>query len=442
MAESTTIKKLITDFENVVLAGSGVDSFEEIFKLIFCKLYDEIFNSRRPQFRACANAAETGRLLRLIFQKARDSWPGIFSRNDDFALSPSELQTSAAFLQDAKLFNPNLEIMDDAFEYLESSVAKGNKGQYFTPRYIIEMCVRMLNPKLNEYMIDPACGSCGFPLHTAMYVWNTLKTEKSRAEYARKHIFGIDFDARSVRVARMLNNIAGGGRLNVLCLNTLDYTRWRNIPELETLSADKNHHAFNFDIVMTNPPFAGDISDNVVIDNYALAADAKGRKRTKISRDVLFIERCLDFLKPGGRMAMVLPQGRLNNAGDKRVRDFIAERCRILAVVGLHPNVFKPHTGTKTSVLFVQKWNDDAHAGPLCPHQDDYRIFFAAMREPSKNGSGEKIYEPFPDKHGSPIVKHDLYNTDGLTRDGIAEAFIEFAKKECLSFFQDALLSV
>lgn len=163
-------------------------------------------------------------------------------------------------------------------------------------------------------------------------------------------------------------------------------------------------------------------------------------------------------------MAVVLPQGRFNNSSDKDIREFIADRCRILAVVGLHGNVFKPHTGTKTSVLFVQKWDDI-----LCPKVEDYPIFFATMQEPSKDNSGEKIYlkrkdspeakaetvaesggtqdptnhyESTPlsldefllDTHGHLIVKHDLFNHDGLTKDGIAEAFLEFAKKEKLSF--------
>ena len=134
-------------------------------------------------------------------------------------------------------------------------------------------------------------------------------------------------------------------------------------------------------------------------------------------------------------MAIVLPQGRFNNSSDKYIRDFIAEQCRILAVVGLHGNTFKRHTSTKTSVLFVQKWDDE-----LCPKREDYPIFFATMQEPSKNNSGDKIYEVrddgklLLDTHGHLIVKHDLYNHDGLTRDGIAEAFAEFAKKEKLSF--------
>ena len=156
-------------------------------------------------------------------------------------------------------------------------------------------------------------------------------------------------------------------------------------------------------------------------------------------------------------MAVVLPQGRFNNASDKYIRDYIAERCRILAVVGLHGNVFKPHTGTKTSVLFVQKWGgtvidpktgkeifDEKTGKPIeaCPKRDDYPIFFATMQKPSKDNSGDKIYvkdehgEIKLDSHNHFIVDHDLYNHDNMTQDGIAEAFIEFAKKEGLSFFR------
>jgi len=106
---------------------------------------------------------------------------------------------------------------------------------------------------------------------------------------------------------------------------------------------------------MANPPFAGDIKESQILDQYKIIENNKGKIKSKVGRDILFIERNLDFLKPGGRMAIVLPQGLFNNSSDKYVREYIAEKCRILAVVGLHGNVFKPHTGTKTSVLLVQK---------------------------------------------------------------------------------------
>ena len=457
--------------EDEVLANAGVDVFEEVFKLIFTKLYDEMQSgrdhSRTLEFRNYGDTDEDLKVnIQELFNKAKRKWAGVFNEDEKITLTASHLAVCVASLQDVKLFNSNLDVVDDAFEYLMSKSQKGEKGQYFTPRYVIDMCVKMLNPKKDEKMIDTASGSCGFPVHTIFHVWKQIfdekgikqshlfTTEKKPIEcedYVKENVFAIDFDTKAVRVARTLNLIAGDGRTNVMHLNTLDYDRWDdsiNDEEwdeiyhdgwmgLKKLRATKNQNRdFNFDVLMANPPFAGDIKESRIIAKYELGKNAKGKYQSKVSRDVLFIERNLSFLKNGGRMAIVLPQGRLNNATDKYIRDYIAERCRILAVVGLHGNVFKPHTGTKTSVLFVQKWDDD-----LCPQKEDYPIFFATMREPSKDKSGEKIYcvdsdgKPILDEHQHLIVKHDLYNHDGLTQDGIAEAFIEFAKKENLSFF-------
>lgn len=524
--ERKSLKDLILEMEDEVLAGAGVDVFEEVFKLIFTKLFDEMESGRKPdrnlEFRNYGDTeTELKEKLQTLFDKAKDKWQGVFTDDAKILLTPSHLSVCVASLQDVKLFNSNLDVVDEAFEYLINKSSKGEKGQYFTPRYVIDMCVKMLNPKANEKMIDTAAGSCGFPVHTIFHVWeNILKSkglshshlftlEEKPAEctdYVQDNVFAIDFDEKAVRVARTLNLIAGDGQTNVMHLNTLDYERWDETikdenwsdtysegwKKLKKLRTDKHSNRdFNFDIIMANPPFAGDVKESRILAKYDLSRSAtlekvnvnnvlsgckvvigeptfpealnnnvetvyqmsdgtfrktKLKQASKMSRDILFVERNLDFLKPGGRMAIVLPQGRFNNSSDKSLREYIADRCRILAVVGLHSNVFKPHTGTKTSVLFVQKWDD-----VLCPKVDDYNIFFATMQEPSKDNSGDKIYRnttdadgnniPLLDSHGHLIVKHDLFNHDGLTEDGIAEAFAEFAKKEHLSFFVDAPLT-
>jgi type I restriction enzyme M protein len=500
--ERKSLKGLILEMEDEVLANAGVDVFEELFKLIFSKLFDELECGRkRKQYLEFRNYGDTETELKEkiqnLFDRAKDKWEGVFSPDAKIELTASHLSVCVSSLQDMKLFNSNLDVVDDAFEYLINKSSKGEKGQYFTPRYVIDMCVRMLNPKETETMIDTAAGSCGFPVHTIFYVWKKILTELGLPEthlftleekparctdYVNDKIFAIDFDEKSVRVARTLNLIAGDGQTNVMHLNTLDWERWNEKTKdenwldtyndgwkkLKKLRADKNSNRdFSFDILMANPPFAGDIKESRILAKYDLGKKPDGKYQKNVGRDILFIERNLDFLKPGGRMAIVLPQGRFNNSSDKQIREYIAERCRILAVVGLHGNVFKPHTGTKTSVLLVQKWDDK-----LCPKREDYPIFFATMQEPSKDNSGEKIYlrkrdavtrfalapqytqsemvcEPqveyvsspkkldefVLDEHGHLIVKHDLFNHDGLTNDGIAEAFIEFAKKERLSFF-------
>jgi DNA methylase-type I restriction-modification system len=471
ITEKKSLKDLILEMEDEVLANAGVDVFEEVFKLIFTKLYDEMESGRNEtrhlEFRNYGDTeTELKDKIQKLFDKAKNKWDGVFSEEAKILLSPSHLSVCVSSLQDVKLFNSNLDVVDDAFEYLMSKSSKGEKGQYFTPRYVIDMCVKMLNPKPDETMIDTASGSCGFPVHTIFYVWKQILKEKGIeqshlftsqekpaecTDYVNSNVFAIDFDEKAVRVARTLNLIAGDGQTNVLHLNTLDYERWENTTKtedwtdtynegwkkLKKIRTTKNSdYSFEFDILMANPPFAGDIKESRIIAKYELGKNSKGKYQSKVGRDILFIERNLNFLKPGGRMAIVLPQGRFNNSSDKYIRDFITEHCRILAVVGLHVNVFKPHTGTKTSVLFVQKWDDK-----LCPKKEDYSIFFATMGEPSKDKSGDKIFVkdkdglPILDTHGHLIVKHDLFNHDEMTEDGIAEAFIEFAKKENLSFF-------
>jgi type I restriction enzyme M protein len=504
--EKKSLKALIEEMEDEVLANAGVDVFEELFKLIFTKLYDEWYsgqgnrrNKRSLEFR---NTGQTEAALKSkiqdLFDSAKKKWEGVFSDDAKISLTPSHLSVCVSSLENVKLFNSNLDVIDEAFEYLINQSSKGEKGQFFTPRYVIDMCVKMLNPQEDEYMIDTAAGSSGFPVHTIFHVWKqiledegieashlfSLEDKPPRCrEYVEEKVFAIDFDEKAVRVARTLNLIAGDGQTNVLHLNTLDYELWDEVTQQEDWQniyfdglkrlkklrrSRDSYREFSFDVLMANPPFAGDIKEPRMIARYDLAKKTDGKWQSKVGRDILFIERNLDFLKPGGRMAIVLPQGRFNNSSDKYIRDYLAERCRILAVVGLHGNTFKPHTGTKTSVLFVQKWNDDPKAGALCPHKDDYNIFFATMRKSGKDNSGEKIWRrvyassTYPsedeesvlnppaaverrvgmegdflqDIHGHLVVDHDLYNHEGLTEDGIAEAFVEFAKKEELSFFK------
>lgn len=458
VTERWTLKKIILDLENLVLANAGVDAFEEVFKLIYAKLFDEWSAIRRSghyvEFIAAGETTiELYEKINRLFRQASDKWPGVFLPGDSIDLTPDHLAVCVSFLQEIALFNTNLQIIDEAFEYLVTQVAKGAKGQYFTPRHVIDMCVKMLNPKIDEYMIDTAAGSCGFTVHTIFWVWGGDFTAqgptREQAEYASEMIYGIDFDSRSVKIAKALNLIAGDGKTNIYRLNTLDPRTWdeagrvglrqrlRRFPTDRQLDGwnQTNFRYFNFDVLMTNPPFAGDIKDVRILHSYDLAATEDGRRLSKVGRDILFIERNLDFLRPGGRMAIVLPQGRFNNLSDERIRRFIARRARILAVVGLHGNTFKPHTGTKTSVLFLQTWNDDPDAGPLCPPTEDYPIFFATSTRGGKDNSGEYIFlkdqfgQPLRDAHGHMIVDHDL--------DEIATTFVAFARRQGCSFWAE-----
>lgn len=495
--KNKSLKTIILDMEDEVLANAGVDVFEEVFKLIFTKLFDEVQSrddkkyvdkivkkklspdeigdyekvkevvksiddedmERLLEFRNSGQSeGELKKKIQALFDKAKKKWTGVFADDSQIQLSPSHLSVCVSSLQNIKLFNSNLQVIDEAFEYLIGKSAKGEKGQFFTPRHVIDMCVKMLNPQKGESMIDTASGSCGFPVHTIFHFTGHLFTN---AEIPQEEIdnvlkvFAIDFDEKAVRVARTLNLIAGDGHTNVLHLNTLDYERWnetikdrewlktygKGLERLEQYGTDKDYKEFNFDILMANPPFAGDIKESRIIHKYDFGFNDKGKHRKKVGRDILFIERNLDFLRPGGRTAIVLPQGRFNNTSDKFIRDYISEKARILAVVGLEVNTFKPHTGTKTSVLFLQKWNDDkSDPRYYCPKVEDYPIFFAVSEKPGKDNSGEYIYVKKEDgtlkldHHGHHIIDHDLHNHNDERPDGIAEAFVEWAKAEKFGF--------
>lgn len=501
--EQTTLKKIILDMENLVLANAGVDAFEEVFKLIYAKLYDEAQaaqggrQKRYLQFRVGgATPSEFKQKINDLFDKAKAKWPGVFLAGERIDLTPEHLVTCGSYLEDVKLFNSNLQVIDEAFEYLSVEVGKGKKGQYFTPRHVIDMAVKMLSPTIDEYIIDTAAGSCGFTVHSIFHVWGNEFTANGpapwQAEYAREKVYAIDFDPRSIKIAKALNLIAGDGKTNVHRANTLDPRGWPDEakvglkdrlmkfpdePQKEQWN-EKHFRYFNFDVLLTNPPFAGDITDSRILHQFDLAKKANGKWQSKVGRDVLFIQRNLEFLKPGGRMAIVLPQGRLNNTTDKIIRDFIADHARILAVVGLHGNSFKPHTGTKTSILFLQKWNDDSDAPPAlrCPKVGDYPIFFATSQQGGKDTSGEYVYladdkgRRLYDLHAHPMVDHDLYNLRNYLADqleqrlslaktatkkqairddhatklpfvpdrpGIADAFREWGRKQGFGFCED-----
>lgn len=591
--ERLSLKKIILDLEDMVLANAeGIDdSFDEVFKLIYAKLFDEWAaandraRARRINFRIYGESPqELYDKINGLFKQAKDKWRGIFGATERIQLRPSHLVTCVSFLQDIKLFNANLQVIDEAFEYLITEVAKSKKGQYFTPRWVIDMCVKMLNPKINERVIDTACGSSGFTVHSIFYLageeFSTNALPPHITEYASNMVYAIDSSPKAVKIAKALNLIAGDGKSHVYELNSLNSPRWSDegkaafrpmltvFPE-DSAQDEDNQITFkylDFDVLMTNPPFAGNINEREILRQYLLA-EKNGRTVSKIGRDILFLERNLNFLRAGGRMAIILPQGRLNNTSDLFIRSFIFRQARLLGVVGLHPNTFKPHTGTKTSVLFLQKhtateldrfrevmnrhaseWEthlpvlsalaqqDDLSEDNLPPllqaflpaefeevmveeevqseeeltelltnlemqlaemprrargraeiqravnrikqklaarsvlgrlrwvlenenslaryreawlseratEDLDYAIFFAVSQKGGKDSSGEPIYKkdetgrPLLDEHSHLVIDHDLHNANGELPDGIAEAFVAFAKEQRFDFWSES----
>lgn len=443
---------IIERLEELVLAQSGETVFDEVFKLLYAKLYDEdqAKNYRVDEeviFKQYKDPKKTYQVISdTLFKSSVTKWPNIFSPVDKIELSPDQLQVCVPLLQTIKLFGTGreeLEIVDRAFEHLITEVSKGQKGQYFTPRNVVKMCINMLNPKQDEFVLDPACGSGGFLLHTMYHVWDNYLanvSQEARKEYAGKYLFGIDFDDKMRKISQALMLIAGDGKHHIFRRNSLDARDWVGDGaegarvELKPLLRDFStpFRYLNFDVLLTNPPFAGEITDGGLLRQYEFAKK-NGKLKTKMERHLLFIERSLDALRSGGRMAIVLPQGVFNNTNMEFVRNWLFEKARILAVVGLHGNTFKlpapaKGTGTKTSVLFLQKWGGKEE--PL----KDYPIFMAVSKKGGKDNSGEYIYKKdekgnyVHDMKGRKVLDHDL--------DQIADKFIEFAKKEGFSFWK------
>ncbi|MBM4307403.1 MAG: SAM-dependent methyltransferase [Deltaproteobacteria bacterium] len=460
LQEKFDLSFIISRLEEMVLAQAGVNVFEEVFKLIYAKLYDEdqaknLRPKREVHFRQYKEPKKTFAVINdELFKGSIKEWEDIFNPLSKIDLTPEQLQICIPFLEQVKFFGSGreeLEIIDRAFEHLITEVSKGQKGQYFTPRNVIKMCVKMLNPQKDEHVIDPACGSGGFLLHTMYWVWDRdLKSASPTAKqnYANRYLYGIDFDDNMRRISQALMLIAGDGRHNIFKRNSLDGRDWVGehaevararlkslLRPFNNSKQDeenrKTYRYLKFDLLMTNPPFAGEITDSGLLRQYEFAKK-NGKLKRKVERHLLFIERSLDTLRPGGRMAIVLPQGVYNNTNMEWIRLWLFEKARILAVVGLEGNTFKlpapaKGTGTKTSVLFLQKWEKDKD--PL----EDYPIFMAVSKKSGKDNSGEYI---FLNEKGQRIKSEGgIFETEGKLRldddlDDIAEQFVKFAKKE------------
>jgi len=432
------LKQEVQELENTVLANAGLSAFDGVFPLLFAKLWDEFDKGLGDpmDFRTTtAEPREQAKRFQGVFRRALAKWRDVLNENDWPDISPEALVTIVSAVERLAFLDADLDVIDAAFEYMVNPEQKADKGQFFTPRPIVKMAVKMLNPKPDELAIDPACGPCGFMIHSLHWVterylkgkygdqWRSYSTS-----YARSNLFALDYDPKLVKVARFMMLIAGDGRSNVYRVSSLDPREWQGRSDGLVGGVPDG----KFDVLMTNPPFAGKIAHPEILGTYDLSYKgdpARHHRANRMTRDVLFLERCLRFLKPGGRMAIVLPQGNLNNTSAEYIRRWVMEKARVLAVVGLHVNTFKPFTGTKTSVLFLRKWREGEE--PL----EDYPILLAVNEKPVRDNSGNYVFKRnadgsyATDAEGKRVIDHDL--------DDIAEGFVGFARDQGFEFWGD-----
>lgn len=411
---------LFLRLEELVLANSGEDEFEEVFKLIYAKLLDEIeYNSTR--FRCYNTSEETYKVISSLLSEAIERWPGIFEPDSHPRLTPDHISVCVEVLAPRSLFESGLEVMDAAFEYLTSHTSKGSKGQYFTPRHVVDLCVKMLDPQPGELIADPACGSGAFLVHAVRHVAPDLAEARS-AKYLKKsrlrhlcsnYMWGFDFEQRATKVAKALMLLLGDGSSNIIRLNSLLKPRTQ-MPLLSRPSQDPRavtiedvmrlaHPGFTgFDLILTNPPFAGEVRELDLLREYELFHLMRGRR---IERDALFLERCIELLKPGGRLAIVLPDNKVGSEIWGPLREWLISKTHILAVVSLPRMVFMPHTSQKTSILFAQKRLPRERSDP------GEKIFFAISERGGKDSRGSPVYRTSAKHYGNSawsVLDHDF----------------------------------
>ena len=363
--------------QELVLAGSGEDDLHEILKLVVAKLHAE----QRPgdgAFATAASPAATAERVNGLIGAAADRWPGVLPGEPRSRLTDEHLHVCVEALAGQTLLDASMEALDNAFEFLVSRTAKGAKGQFFTPRHVADACVRIVKPRAGERVADPACGSAGFLLHAFRHV----------GDRGAADLWGFDFDQRAVDVGRALMLLGGDGRSNVLRANSLAR------PAIEDLAGA----AAPFDVIVTNPPFAGEVRERELLASYELGGGARSE------RDVLFLERCVELLRPGGRLAIVLPHGKFAGAQWSGVREWLLRRMRVVAVLGLGRNTFQPHTGQKTSVLFAEKREQVLDAPP------GEEILFLVSERDGKDARG-RVVPRAGARAGAPLwdrADHDL----------------------------------
>lgn len=381
VADRTELKLAFQKSQDTLWAGgkrAPTTAFDEFAKIIFVKIRDEKKGRKTGdpydfQIKTHESAESVYKRINAIYEEAKERDPEVFK--ESLKVEPEELYTVVEHLQALSLSKTDLDTKGVAFEQFMEDFFKGKSGQYFTPREIVNFAVKMMDIKNDDVVLDPACGSGGFLLHALDEVrqqaegfYEDDEAEKFRYwhDFAQNNLFGIEINDSIARVAKMNMIIHDDGHTNVIGFDALD--------DVSKMTArNRGFMKDRFDVIVTNPPFGANVkrSEHLYLEKYKLGVNGK-KARTNQKTEILFIERCIDFLKPGtGQMAIVLPDGILTNSSLQYVRDFLMERTQILAVVSMPIFAFA-HYGAafKSSLVFVRKKKVGEKLGK-------YKIFMA-----------------------------------------------------------------
>lgn len=394
LTRPSNLKAVLRDIRNH-LAGNvtGITRDEalaqEIINLLFCKIYDETNTGHEDivTFRSgpTEDAEEVQKRIVTLFEKVKGEYSDVFEASDKIRIDAANLVYVVGELQNYCITEAERDAVGDAFEVFIGPALRGAEGQFFTPRNVVKMVVEMLDPNPGDLILDPACGSGGFLIAALEHVWRKIEAEgetkgwspvqvdRRKRELATKYFRGIEKDAFLAKVTKAYMAIVGDGRGGVFCENSLVP------PEEWDLTASRSIKLGTFDMVMTNPPFGSKIpiKGKHVLSQYELGHKWKRERGTDTIEQtatlhedqrpqLIFLERCLQFLKPGGRLAIVLPESLLGNPSYEHVATWLMRR-RIHAVVTMPEPLFKTSgkggTHTKVCILFVENVpNEDTKA--------------------------------------------------------------------------------
>lgn len=445
--------KLLTTFKrchNYIHGNEGMPkdaAFWQFLYLIFAKLHDERRPKDQPprfwagmfekqvggkkqlvdeQFDPEGQKAIRARVTQLVDEVAKKYKDTVFRDNPPrITLSDRALAFIVGELAKYDLGRTALDAKGAAYQELVKHNIRGDRGQYFTPRGPVDLMVEMLDPKPHERVMDPACGTGGFLVSTLKRIdrWlhdevnvpsgeestdDFLSIQDRLIDFVEHNLFGADFDPFLVRAAQMNILMASNGQARVFNMNSLEFP----VGHLQGVSEAKGKAALGtMDVVMTNPPFGSNIpvTDPNILRHYELAHTWErtedggfrntGRLQGSVAPEVLFIERCLDWLKPGGRAGIVLPDGILGNPGDEYIRWWLLRHCWVLASVDLPVEVFivEANVNILTSLLFLKKKTDEEIRAEDLGQKVDYPVFMAVAEKVGFDRRGNTLYKRGPD---------------------------------------------
>lgn len=357
-------------------------AFDEVSKLLFCKLKDEKSTKKGETYKfqigTHESADEVYERIHEIYLEARTEDSEVFK--EDIRLDPKIVYNVVEHLQALAINKIDLDTKGVAFERFMQDFFKGKMGQFFTPRQVVQFCVKMMNPDKSDLILDLACGSGGFLLNAMDKVRQDAEANYDEKEawehwhkFAMNNLYGIEINDQVARVCKMNMIIHDDGHTNIISTDAL-----REFNEISEIH--KGFKKDHFDMILTNPPFGAVVKDTEkdYLDKYELG---KGRKNQKT--EIMFIERCIEFVEPKeGRIGIVLPDGILTNSSLQYVRDFIMERCQILAVVSLPQFAFTHYgAGVKSSLVFLRRKRDNEKLG-------NYPIFMATAEHIGYDATG------------------------------------------------------